>query len=252
MYGNLKVAAVIPARETGTRLERVVANVDSAVDLVVVVEDGCASPEATATPFVRRVRHERNMGVGAAILTGYGEARAAGCDVAVVMASDGQMDPADTRALLAPIAAGTADYVKGDRLSHPACRTAMPAARRLGNCCLTFLTRVVTGLPVTDSQCGYTALRLDRLDRLPADWIYPRYGFPNDLLAAASGAGLRVSEAVVAPIYRDEPSGIRPAVAAFVYPLVLARGLVVRAVAWWRGRRRATLDPAHGVGTVRR
>jgi glycosyltransferase involved in cell wall biosynthesis len=183
------------------------------------------------------VRHERNLGVGATILSGY-RAAAPVADVAVVMAADGQMAPEDLEALLAPIASGAADYVKGDRLSHPDCPGVMPAVRRFGNCCLTFLTRFSAGLPgLMDSQCGYTALRLSLLPALPLDWLYPRYGFPNDLLAAVSGAGGRVAQVRVRPVYQGEGSGIRPWQAALVYPFLLARGPLLRRIAARRAGR---------------
>jgi glycosyltransferase involved in cell wall biosynthesis len=175
------------------------------------------------------VRHHRNRGVGAAILTGYLKALDSGADVAAVMAADGQMDPGELAAVLDPILLGQADYVKGNRLSHPDCPSAMPRVRRLGNYCLTWMTRLTTGLPgLMDSQCGYTALRLSALSRVPLQWVYPRYGFPNDFLAAAAGGGLRIAETVVTPLYRGEPSGIRPATATLLYPLILARSLLVR------------------------
>ncbi|HOI11446.1 MAG TPA: glycosyltransferase family 2 protein, partial [Myxococcota bacterium] len=118
---------------------------------------------------------------------------------------------------------------KGDRLSHPDCPRVMPRVRRLGNLALTFLTRVAGGLwGLMDAQCGYTALRLDALDRLPLRWLYPRYGFPNDVLLAASGAGLRIAQVVVRPVYAGEASGLRPWMALWVYPFVLVRGALMR------------------------
>ena len=238
MYAGLRVAVVIPAFDAGERLRAVVAGLPVFVDLAIIVDD--ASPESLVEPSERAVvvRHGRNRGVGAATMTGWVEARARGADVAVVVAADGQMDPADLPSLLEPLARGEADLVKGDRLSHPSCASVMPRTRRFGNYALTFLTRLVClRWDLMDSQCGYTALRLDALDRLPLEWLYPRYGFPNDLLAAASGAGLRLAEVIVAPVYRGEPSGIRPAQAALIYPILLARGVGLRAVVRWRALR---------------
>ena len=233
---GMSVVVVIPALNPCAKLASVLSGLPEQVSAVVVVDDGSGTPvridAGQCIVPVEVVRHPVNRGVGAAIVTGYLRARELGYDVAVVMGADDQMDPADMRRLLDPVIDGRAAYAKGDRLSHPDCRRVMPASRRFGNCCLTFLTRLFTGLPVMDSQCGYTALRLDCLAALPVERLYPRYGFPNDFLAAVSGAGLPVADVVVRPVYRDESSGIRPSVAVFVYPFVIVRSLLTRIVAW--------------------
>ncbi len=239
-----RVAVVVPAFNPTDRLMSVVGGLPPSVDVVVVVDDGSKLPVSLPADACARttvvVRHGRNRGVGAAIVTGYRECRARGIEIAVVMGADDQMDPADLERLIEPVASGLAVYAKGDRLSHRDCATSMPLARRFGNSCLTFLTRLVTALPLVDSQCGYAALRISCLDRLPLDHLYPRYGFPNDILAALSGAGLPVVDVTVRPIYRDEPSGIRPGTATLVYPLILARSVFTRLIAWsYRFRRQS-------------
>lgn len=233
------VAVIIPAFEPDGRFERTLQCIPEWVATRIVVDDGSRVPVRLPAGLGQTIliRHERNQGVGAAVLTGYREARRLGMGVAVVMAADGQMDPADLPALLAPVVEGRADYVTGDRMSHHDCPWVMPLVRRLGNLGLTFLTRVTTGLwDLMDSQCGYTALRMDFLDHLPLDWLYPRYGFPNDMLAAVVGAGGRVVQVPVRPVYGGEPSRLRPALALLVHPLVVARGLVVRCMARIRAR----------------
>ena len=233
--GGLATGVVIPAFNPCSRLHDVLAGIPAMVSVVVVVDDGSSQPldvaDLHAAVPVEVVRHDRNMGVGAAIMSGYRKCRLLGIDVAVVMGADDQMDPADLPALVAPVLDGRADYSKGDRLSHPDCPSAMPVSRRFGNVCLTFLTRLATGLPVMDAQCGYTALRLDRLDELASDRIYPRYGFPNDMLAAVSGAGLAVADVTVRPVYEGGASGIVAPIAAVVYPLIIARSLMTRFLA---------------------
>jgi dolichol-phosphate mannosyltransferase len=227
------IGVVIPAFNPCHRLNDVLCGLPGFVAVAVVVDDGSATPvviEPSGKPVrVDVVRHQSNRGVGAAILTGYRRCSELGVDVAVVMGADDQMDPADMPALLEPVLCGQAAYAKGDRLSHPACGRVMPRARLFGNVCLTFVTRLLTSLPVMDSQCGYTAIRLDTLGRLPLTRIYPRYGFPNDMLAAVSGAGLPVVDVVVRPVYGGGASGIRIPVAIVVYPFVLARSVFTRA-----------------------
>src|SRR6185295_10067698 len=90
------------------------------VDAIYVVDDGSpddTSRAALAVPDTRLrvIRHAENLGVGAAIVTGYRAALADHIDVIAVMAGDAQMDPADLPAVLAPVVSGHADYVKGNR-----------------------------------------------------------------------------------------------------------------------------------------
>jgi hypothetical protein len=133
---------------------------------------------------------------------------ALGSELLVVMAGDNQMDPSDLPALLSPVARGDSDYAKGNRFIHPE-RHAMPAHRRVGGMLLSFVTRMTTGLKISDSQCGYTALRSSAARALPLDSLWPRYGYPNDLLGMLAARHFVVSEVPVRPVYENEQSGIR-------------------------------------------
>ncbi len=127
--------------------------------------------------------HERNLGVGAAIITGYQRALAERIDVTAVMAADAQMDPADLETLVAPVARGEVDYAKANRLFTGQAWDVIPRYRYLGNAILSLLTKIASGYwHVADSQSGYTAISLEMLELLDLDRIYPRYGFPNDML----------------------------------------------------------------------
>src|SRR5690606_2025808 len=94
---------------------------------------------------LHRLRHASNRGVGAAISSGYFHALRQQADVMAVMAGDAQMLPADLEQLLVGFVESGADYVKGNRLTHPAARQ-MPLLRRWGSRWLSWLTRQTTGL----------------------------------------------------------------------------------------------------------
>lgn len=215
MLESARIAVVVPAFNEARWIVETVESMPAFVDHVIVVDD--ASEDATSelargvgSARVEAIRHAENRGVGAAIVTGYRRARALGADVVAVMAGDGQMDPADLPAVVLPIIRGEADYVKGNRLLHPAVFRAMPKARLAGTAVLAWLTQRAAGLPALgDSQCGYTAISAGAIDALDLDSIWPRYGYPNDLLGALCRARLRVGEVVVRPVYRGEASGLR-------------------------------------------
>jgi glycosyltransferase involved in cell wall biosynthesis len=217
MLEGSKVLVIVPAFDEEARIERVLATMPAEVDEVIVVDD--ASRDTTAERArasgdarVSVVVHAVNRGVGAAIATGYCEALARGGgarDAFVVMAGDGQMDPRDLPALALPIVRGDADYVKGDRFAHPDVGRTMPRARRLGGEVFSRLTSVAIGQRVSDSQCGYTALARSACARLDLDALWPRYGYPNDLLGQAAARGMTIREVTVRPVYAGERSGLR-------------------------------------------
>jgi glycosyltransferase involved in cell wall biosynthesis len=247
VHFGLRVAVVVPAYNEAAKIAEVVRRVPDLVDDVIVVDD--ASHDDTALHAARAacarltvVRHEANRGVGAAIVTGYRRALAMGADAVVVMAGDGQMDPDDLPAVLAPICTGEADYVKGNRFAHPELWRVMPGWRIVGNVLLSLATKAVSGYwGLFDSQCGYTAINRAALEALHLDGVYTRYGYPNDLLARLHAVGARAVDVPVRPIYGPAwSSGIRPATVIHPIAGVLVRAWARRLVA--ERRRPAQLD----------
>ena len=217
MLESARLAVVVPAHNEELWIAETVRRMPPFVDDVIVVDD--ASRDATARAAlaagdarVEVIRHAENRGVGAAIVTGYRQASARGAHVIAVMAGDGQMHPDDLAAVALPVARDQADYVKGNRLAYPGAWRTMPPARLAGTAALAWLTRRAAGLErLSDSQCGFTAISARALHTLGADLdaVWPRYGYPNDLLGALARRGLRIDEATVRPVYRGEASGLR-------------------------------------------
>jgi glycosyltransferase involved in cell wall biosynthesis len=210
------VAVVVPAFREEALIGATLAGMPEFVDRVFVVDD--ASPDATAErarevgdPRVEVIVHERNEGVGAAIVTGYKRAVDEGIDVTAVMAGDNQMDPAELESFVAPVARGEVDYAKANRLFTGQAWELIPRTRYLGNAILSLLTKIASGYwHVADSQAGYTAIGLDVLRMLDLDRIYKRYGFPNDILVHLNVWNARVRDFPSRPIYGvGERSGIR-------------------------------------------
>ncbi len=251
MYRDLTVAVVVPAFNEARDIARTVRSIPAFVDRVIVVDDASRDRTSQLARRGRRrglevVRHGANRGVGAAIVTGYRRALALGLDVAVVMAGDGQMDPADLPALLEPIAARRAGYVKGNRFRHPAVWREMPPARIAGNLLLSLATKLVSGYwSIFDSQCGYTAISRAALEAIDLERVFPRYGYPSDLLARLHAAGVTALDVPVRPIYgRRWRSGIR--LRTVVHPIawVLLRALAHRLSVELRVARPALPPPA--------
>jgi|tagenome__1003787_1003787.scaffolds.fasta_scaffold20527836_1 glycosyltransferase involved in cell wall biosynthesis len=214
MLNDKRIAVVVPAHDEETLIGSTLASIPPFVDAIYVVDD--ASSDATAEraagdPRVRVIRHDRNQGVGAAIVTGYKAAVADGADVTCVMAADGQMDPVDLEHLAGAVARDEVDYAKANRLFTGEAWKLIPRSRYLGNAVLSLLTKIASGYwHVADSQSGYTAVSKTLLEELDLDRLYPRYGFPNDMLVQLNVWNARVRDFPSRPIYGvGERSGIR-------------------------------------------
>jgi glycosyltransferase involved in cell wall biosynthesis len=216
MVEGKRVGVVVPAYNEEHLVAETLAGIPDFVDRIYVVDD--ASPDATAQRAreaadarTEVIVHERNGGVGAAILTGYARARDEAIDVVCVMAADNQMDPSELITFVEPVARGEVDYAKANRLFTGEAWTVIPRNRYLGNAVLSLLTKIASGYwHVADSQAGYAALSLDALRRLDLDRIYRRYGFPNDILVHLNVTNARVRDVPSRPIYGvGERSGIR-------------------------------------------
>ena len=219
MIRDQRIAVVVPCYNEETQILRVLTTMPTEVDRVYVIDD--ASPDGTARvirdyqaqdPRVQLMVHPVNQGVGGAIATGYKAALADGMDCTVVMAGDGQMDPADFVHICEPVLNGGYDYSKGNRLFSGEAWNMIPRVRYLGNAMLSLLTKIASGYwHIADSQSGYTAISLRGLKAIDWDLMYKRYGQPNDLLVRLNIAELRVTDVPIRPVYGiGEKSGIRP------------------------------------------
>jgi glycosyltransferase involved in cell wall biosynthesis len=218
MVEGKHVAVVIPAYNEEKLLETTVAGIPAFVDRIYVVDDasrdatvGRAHTAAAADPRITVLVHERNRGAGAAVVTGYKRAVDDDADVVCVMNGDNQMDPDEMLALLMPVVNDEVDYTKANRLFTGEAWNLIPHYRYLGNALLSLLTKIASGYwHVADSQAGYTAINRRMLELVDLDNVYPRYGYPNDMLVHLNVWSARVRDIPSRPIYGvGEQSGIK-------------------------------------------
>jgi glycosyltransferase involved in cell wall biosynthesis len=220
MFLEKKVGVVVPCFNEEKYIKQVIETMPDFIDYIVIVDD--KSSDCTVKIVneycveqpdrVILLQHQVNQGVGGAIATGYVWCRDHAIDVAVVMAGDAQMDPADLPALITPVAEDRYDYSKGNRLFTGDAWNKIPKIRYLGNSALSLFTKIASGYwRVADSQCGYTAINLRALQRLDWSQMYRRFGQPNDLLVRLNIQNMRVCDIPVTPVYYPgAESGIKP------------------------------------------
>ena len=246
MLEGKRVAVVVPAHDEEQLVATTLGTIPGFVDSVIVVDDGSADATAERVRSfgdsrVELVVHERNRGVGAAIVTGYKRALEQDLDVVCVMAADNQMDPDDLEALVRPVARGEVDYAKANRLFTGQAWVLIPRTRYLGNAVLSLLTKVASGYwHVADSQSGYTAARKETLAVLDLDRVYTGYGFPNDMLVHLNVVNARVRDIPSRPVYGvGERSGIRYHKVAPRISWLLVKGF------FWRLREKYVIRDFH-------
>jgi len=245
MLDGKSVAVVVPAYDEEKLIATTLSGIPDFVDRIYVVDDasrdGTAEAARSAGGRVELIEHEKNQGVGAAILTGYKRALADGMDVTAVMAGDNQMDPADLEAIATPVVRGEVDYAKANRLFTGRAWELIPRTRYLGNAVLSLLTKIASGYwHVADSQSGYTAINRDTLDFLDLDRIYKRYGFPNDMLVHLNVINARVRDVPSRPVYGvGESSGIR------LRKVVPAISWLLTKAFFWRMREKYVIRDFH-------
>ncbi len=233
MFLDKKIAVVIPAYNEEKLIWKVIETMPEYVDFMVVVDDKSTDNTVMVTEDLAKdndkliiICHGKNQGVGAAIADGYKWARDNHIDVAVVMAADFQMDPADLEQIIEPICKDECDYTKGNRLFRGESWDMIPRHRYLGNSFLSLLTKISSGYwHVADSQSGYTAISLQALKTINLNTIYPRYGMPNDILIKLNIANFRVWDISIKPVYNvGEVSGIKIKKVIFTIPWILFKG----------------------------
>lgn len=230
------VAVVIPCYRCDNCITDVVTSIPRDVGMIVCVND-CSDDDtgavlallAKADSRITVITHEKNLGVGGATMTGYHEAIRRGARVLVKIDSDGQMNPVFIGEFAAPILAGEADYVKGNRFFDIDLVRQMPGARLVGNAGLTLFSRVSSGYwELSDPANGYTAISSEVFSLLPAEKLHKRYFFESDILFRLNTFGAVVVEQPLETRYGDEVSNLSVLHSLITFPFLHARNFLKR------------------------
>lgn len=200
----MRVLVIIPAYNECEAIARVVAELVQStrgrgVDCdYIVINDGSndCTGDVLESRSIRHVNLPVNLGIGAAVQTGYMYALMNDYDVAVQMDGDGQHPPEYIPALLTPIASGEADFVIGSRfLENGRSGFRSSTLRRFGIRWLSLCILLCTGKRVTDATSGFRAVGRRGI-RLFADRYAKDYPEPESIVQAVKH-GLAVREVPV-------------------------------------------------------
>jgi dolichol-phosphate mannosyltransferase len=219
------IAVVIPCYRVRDQILQVVASIGPEVGRIFVIDDGC--PENSGALVRQQCRdsrvtvitHDKNLGVGAAVRTGYKAALAENAEIIIKLDGDGQMDPAFIPNFVRAIRSGKADYVKGNRFYSWEHVSSMPRIRLIGNGLLSFLNKCVSGYwSVMDPTNGFTAASGGVLKALPLHKLESGYFFESDMLFRLSTVRAVVHDIPMKSIYQDERSSLSVFKVALSFP----------------------------------
>lgn len=174
---------------------------------IVIVDDGSTDGTRAVlsglenVPNIRVILKSKNEGKGAALRTGFQQARG---DIVVVQDADLEYDPRDIPQLLRPILAGETDVVYGSRFLEKRWNNSSHV-HRFGNRFLTIASNLTTGLRLTDMETCYKAFRRDVLKKFTIR--QDRFGFEPEVTAKLARRGYRVTELPVRYNARDWTEG---------------------------------------------
>ncbi len=160
---------------------------------IIVVDDGSsdgtrAEIEKVTEPNVVKLFHEKNMGKGKAIQTGWSHANG---DVILIQDADTEYDPADYGVLLQPIIEGRADVVFGSRfVGYP--RRVLYFWHSFGNKVLTLLANMLNDINLSDMETGYKAFTREVRDAIKVQ--SKRFGFEPEFTAKVAKKHFRIYE----------------------------------------------------------
>lgn len=201
-----KVAFVIPAYNE----EKTIADVISGLNKelkdskykfeIIVINDGSKdntvkkASQAGATV----IQHILNTGSGGATATGLSYAQQNGFDFAVTLDADGQHRPVDAIEGVNVAQKGNVDLLIGSRLINS---QGMSKVKIFGNQGLSFITFLIFGVSVTDSQSGLRVFSKQALEKLK--WKTSGYEFCSEMLWRAKQLNLKIDEFPIKAIYTD-------------------------------------------------
>jgi dolichol-phosphate mannosyltransferase len=205
LLGESRIAVCIPAYKVQKRIQSVIQSIPEYVD------------------------HEKNHGVGGAVVSGYKKALELGADIVAKVDGDGQMDLHYLTQIIDPLLTHRADYVKANRYRHLTALRSMPKVRLFGNSFLSFLVKLSSGYwNVMDPTNGYTGISRKALDLLNLDKLSMRYFFETDILINLNIQNAIVEEVAVPAKYGSEKSSMNISSIVVEFPLKLLRGLIKR------------------------
>jgi len=192
----MKLSIIIPVyneKETVREIYDRVMTVN--IDKEIILVDDCSTDgsrdiiRGLVNDSTRVLLHDRNMGKGAALRTGFKNASG---DIVIVQDADLEYDPQQYPKLIQPILDDKADVVYGSRFVTGDYRRVFFFWHMVGNKFLTLASNILTNLNLTDMETCYKVFRREVLERIEIE--ENRFGFEPEITAKVAKLKVRIYE----------------------------------------------------------
>ena len=204
----MKITIGIPAYNEEKNIKNIIIELKKTYDSIIVCDDGSTDStyEIIKKMNVNVIKHEKNLGYGAAINSIFKESVNIESDVLVTFDADGQHRIEDIGRLIEPILDNSSDIVIGSRFLDD--KTTIPSYRKFGIKIITQVTNASIKKKLTDSQSGLRAYNKNVLEKISPSEL--GMGISTEILIKASSKGLRIIEVPIKIIYSGDTSTHNP------------------------------------------
>lgn len=205
-----EIGVIIPAYNAERTIVSVIKNlVDEGLDAIniIVVNDGSSdrTAELSKKQRVTLLNHEKNLGKGAALKTGFEHACKSSIKKVFVVDADAQHEISEIDVFLK--VNGCYDMTIGERKDI---FRKMPLDRLLTNRTVNLVVSLLSGVRTTDVQCGFRYIDLKILEHI--DLKTNRYEIESEMVIKAARKKFRIGFVPISTIYGSEKSHIDPLV----------------------------------------
>jgi len=205
----MEITVGIPAFNEEKNISKIIKELKKITDKIIVCDDGSSDSTGKIAKEMGAivVRHEKNLGYGAAIRSIFLKAREEKSESLITLDSDGQHRIEDIQTVLDPIKNGQSDLVIGSRFLDDSGKN-VPGYRKVGIKILTKLANTSLEQNITDSQSGFRGYRKRVIEEItPSE---SGMGVSNEILIKASKKGFQITEVPIIILYDGDTSSQNP------------------------------------------
>ena len=205
----MSVIVGIPAYNEEKNIAVIITRLKKITDKIIVCDDGSSDLTSKIAEELGAIviKHEKNLGYGAAIRSIFLKAKNLDCEILVTFDADGQHRVEDINKVINPINNGKSDIVIGSRFLDDS-EKEVPSYRKVGIKVITKITNASIKKQLTDSQSGFRAYSKKVLDELTP--LELGMGISTEILIKASNKNFRILEVPIKIIYHGETSTHNP------------------------------------------